>query len=39
MPVAESIAADPEMENLSKTELDALLKEELGAIEDLLGEE
>lgn len=39
VPVDESIAADSEMENLSRTELDALLKEELGAIEDLLGEE
>jgi acyl carrier protein len=32
-------APDTELENLSKVELDALLKEELEAIEDLLGDE
>ena len=35
----EKTAPEAEIENLSKTELDALLKEELEAIEDLLGDE
>ncbi len=32
------ITADPDIENLPKAELDALLKEELDALEDLLGD-
>jgi hypothetical protein len=38
-PVDQPTEPDAAMEHLSKTELDDLLKEELDAIEDLLGDE